>query len=137
MFGKILFRILCVILKSICYFYLVLLQINSNLPNINFSNLTNIFSTTLFSQPNIETLITNTQLIISMKLRKSFVSINIKRTWLNKEKFAKNTFIYLNSIVFSWAFVSLKKKKKAKNTFKSPLIFVFITMAHTAQIAVK
>ena len=112
MFGKILFRILCVILKSICYFYLVLLQINSNLPNINFSNLTNIFSTTLFSQPNIETLITNTQLIISMKLRKSFVSINIKRTWLNKETFSKNTFIYQNSIVFSWTFVSFLKKKR-------------------------
>ena len=66
-----------------------------------------------------------------MKLRKSFVSINIKRTLLNKEKFAKNTFIYQNSIVFSWAFISFKKK--ANNTFKSPLIFVVITMAHTTQ----
>ena len=100
---------------------------------MNLNNLPNTFTTTLFSQPNVETLITNTQLIISMKLRKSFVNINIKRTWLNKEKFSKNTFIYQNSIVFSWAFVSLKKKKKAKNTFKSPLIFVFITMAHTTQ----
>ena len=45
-----------------------------------------------------------------MELMKSFVSINIKRTWLNKEKFAKNTFIYQNSIDFSWAFVSFKKK---------------------------
>jgi len=54
---------------------------------------------TLFSQP--KTLIVNTQFIISMKLRKSFVSININRTWLNKEKLVKNTFNYQNLIVFS------------------------------------
>ena len=47
--------------------------------------------------------------------------------WLNKEKFTKNTFIYQNLIDFSWASGSLKKK--AKNTFKSPSIFVFTTMA--------
>ena len=75
----------------------------------------------------MKTLIINTQLIISMELRKSVVSINIKKTWLNKEKFAKNTFIYQNSIDFSWASVSFKKK--VKNTFKSPGIFVFTIMA--------
>ena len=58
-------------------------------------------------------------------IKESFVSINIKITWLNKEKFAKNTFIYQNLIGFSWAFVSFKKKI----TFKSTSIFVFTTMA--------
>ena len=32
--------------------------------------------------------------------------------WLNKEKFAENTFIYQNSINFSWASASFKKKQK-------------------------
>ena len=69
-----------------------------------------------------------------MALKKSFVSINIKRMWLNKDKFAKNTFIYQNSIDFSWPSVSFKKKKKAKNTFKSPTIFVLTTMATYKEI---
>ena len=60
----------------------------------------------------METSIANTQFITSIKLRKSFVSINIKRTWLNKEKLAKNTSIYQNLIIFSWASISLEKKKK-------------------------
>ena len=37
-------------------------------------------STILFSQQSMETSIANTQFIISMKLRKSFLSINIERT---------------------------------------------------------
>ena len=80
---------------------------------------------------NMKTPISNTKFIISMKLRKLFVSINIERTWLNKEKLDKNTSIYQNLIAFSWA--SLNLKKKMKNTLKLPSIFTFITMAHTAQ----
>jgi len=45
-----------------------------------------------------------------MKIRKSFVSINLKRARLNKEELAKNTSNYQNLIVFSWALVSFKKK---------------------------
>ena len=66
-----------------------------------------------------------------MKLRKLFVSINIERTWLNKEKLDKNTSIYQNLIAFSWAFLTFSKKMK--NTLKLPSIFTFITTAHTAQ----
>ena len=60
---------------------------------------------------NMETSIANTQFIISIKLRKSFVYINIKRTWLNKEKLAKNTSIYQNLIIFNWDFIFFKKRK--------------------------
>ena len=52
------------------------------------------------------TLIADTQFIISMKLRKSFVSIHKKRMWLNKKKLAKNTSIYQNLIIFNWVSVS-------------------------------
>ena len=51
--------------------------------------------------------------------------------WLNKEKLAKITSIYQNLIVYSWVPISFKKK--AENTLKSSSIFIFITMAHTAQ----
>ena len=47
----------------------------------------------------MEILITTAQFIISMKLRKSFVSMNIKRMRLNKEKLAKNISTYQNLIV--------------------------------------
>ena len=77
-----------------------------------------------------ETPISNTKFIISMKLRKLFVSINIERTWLNKEKLDKNTSIYQNLIAFSWASLTFKKKWK---TLKLPSIFTFISMVHTTQ----
>ena len=60
---------------------------------------------------NMETSIANTQFIISIKLRKSFVCINIKRMWLNKEKLAKNTSKYQNLIIFNWDFIFFKKRK--------------------------
>ena len=78
----------------------------------------------------MQTSIANTQFIILMKLRKSFVSINIKRTWINKEKLIKNTSIYQNLIVFSWIFVSFKKSRKY---FEIIIYFIFITIAHTKQ----
>ena len=46
-----------------------------------------------------------------MKLRKLFVSINLKRARLNKEELPKNTSNYQNLIVFRWDFVPFKKKK--------------------------
>ena len=60
---------------------------------------------------NMETSIANTQFIISIKWRKSFVCINIKRMWLNKEKLAKNTSKYQNLIIFNWDFIFFKKRK--------------------------
>ena len=83
----------------------------------------------------METSIINTQLIISMKLRKASIIINIKRMWLNKEKLAKNTTIYQNLVIFSWLYILLIffLKKKVENTLKSLSIFIFITMAHIAQ----
>ena len=62
------------------------------------------------------------------------MSIYIKIKWLNKEKFAKNTSIYQNLIIFSWAFVFITQKKKKKGKYFEIIIdFHFITMAHTAQ----
>ena len=64
------------------------------------------------------------------------MGINIKRMWLNKQKLAKNTSIYQNLIVFSWAFVSFSKNKN-KNSLKSSLIFILSVWLILHKIAIK
>ena len=66
-----------------------------------------------------------------MKLRKSFVKYQHKDNMIKQRNLLKTpSFI---KIQLSLVSLSYPKKKKAKNIFKSPSIFVFITMAYTTQ----
>ena len=92
---------------TIKYFYILKL-----LKLYKFMKLPKYFLNHAILTTNMKTPISNTKFIISMKLRKLFVSINIERTWLNKEKLDKNTSIYQNLIAFSWASLTFKKKNE-------------------------
>ena len=47
-----------------------------------------------------------------MELKKIICKYQHKQSVIKQREFAKNTFIYQNSIDFSWASVSFKKKGK-------------------------